>query len=98
MSSPRAPPDERRNPKHDPPHEPRQPVAGRPRIHGELLELGIEVSRPQWGDIYFGALKHPPDLAHLSAEPNRSRRRGRHDVRGRVLDAECILIRGLPTP
>jgi len=26
-------------------HEPRQPALGAPRIHGELLKLGIEISQ-----------------------------------------------------
>jgi hypothetical protein len=36
------------------------PLWGAPRIHGELLKLGIEVSQPQSGDTYRGDLKSPP--------------------------------------
>ena len=39
--------DERRNKGPDPSDEPRQSALGAPRIHGELLKLGIEVSQAQ---------------------------------------------------
>ena len=42
--------DEPRDPPIDPPDEPGKPALGRaPRIHGELLKLGIEVSQATVG-------------------------------------------------
>ena len=36
------------------------PLWGAPRIHGELLKLGIEVSQPRLGDTCCGSPKSPP--------------------------------------
>ena len=34
-----------RHPRFDPDNQPRQPAAGAPRIHGELLKLGIDIAQ-----------------------------------------------------
>src|SRR5437879_3560446 len=41
--------DRHRNPRFDPPYEQGQPVVGAPRIHGELLKLGIKISQATVG-------------------------------------------------
>jgi putative transposase len=41
--------DRHRNPCFDPPHEQGQPLWGAPRIHGELLKLGITISQATVG-------------------------------------------------
>jgi putative transposase len=40
------PPRATRSPRSDPDDEPQQPALGCPRIHGELLKLGIEITEP----------------------------------------------------
>ena len=45
----RTPQNERRNPGPDPSDESRHPLWGAPRIHGELLKLGIDVSQATVG-------------------------------------------------
>ena len=50
------------------------PLWGAPRVHGELLKLGIEVSQATVGRY----LPRLPDLAQFFAEPYDSHRRGRH--------------------
>jgi putative transposase len=44
------------------------PLWGAPRIHGELLKLGIDVSRPRLAGIFHGGPKPLPDLALVSAQ------------------------------
>ena len=61
------------------------PLWGAPRVHGELLKLGIEVNQAtvgRYASVPEGSL---PDLAQLFAEPYDSHRRGRH-VRRRDRD------------
>jgi hypothetical protein len=71
--------DERRNTGPDPSNEPRHPLWGAPRVHGELLKLGIEVSQATVGRYLPRAPEGSlPDLAELFAEPYDSHRRGRH--------------------
>src|ERR1700724_2022543 len=70
------------------------PLWGAPRIHGELLKLGIEVSR----EISAVAPQSPlPDLAHLSAEPRDRHCRGRH-VRRCNCDISAFLRPDPPRP
>jgi hypothetical protein len=45
------------------------PLWGAPRIHGELLKLGIESAKPQLGAGCPGVPRSPPDLAELPAQP-----------------------------
>ena len=46
------------------------PLWGTPRIHGELLKLGIEVSQATVAKVYFASGKAAfADLAHVSGEP-----------------------------
>jgi hypothetical protein len=57
----------------DPKNEPRESVLGAPRIHGELLKLGIDV-----GETHLSLAKytpeerpvHPPDLGPVIAIPH----------------------------
>jgi hypothetical protein len=54
------------------------PLRGAPRIHDELLKVGIEV-RGNRGEVSASALQITlPDLTRLSAEPCGSHRGGRH--------------------
>ncbi len=41
------------------PHEPRKPAVGRPRIHGELLKFGIQVSEATVSK-YLARMPKPP--------------------------------------
>ena len=43
----------------DPDDEPQQPALGAPRIHGELLKLGIEITEPTVAK-YMVRLRKPP--------------------------------------
>jgi putative transposase len=46
------------------------PLWGAPRIHGELLKLGIKISQATVGTVDAVASQSPlPDLAELSAQP-----------------------------
>ena len=67
------------------------PLWGAPRVHGELLKLGIDVSQATVGRYLPRRPRAPPDLAELFAEPYDNHRRSRH-VRRRergVQDALC---------
>src|SRR6202171_5351185 len=66
------------------------PLWGAPRIHGELLKLGIEVSQATVGRYMRGDQKSPPRPDARSCETTWRHGRGRH-VRCRNLDIRASL-------
>jgi transposase InsO family protein len=75
------------------------PLWGAPRIHGELLKLGIEVSQATVGRYMLWRPSVLPDLAHLPAQPHVRHGRGRHvRCRNRHIPASLRLDRSWPRP
>jgi hypothetical protein len=69
------------------------PLWGAPRVHGELLNLGIEVSQATVGRYLPSAPEGSlPDLAQLFAEPYDSHRRGRHVRRCDPRRLGCFML------
>jgi hypothetical protein len=61
--------DERGNPRPDRPVSAANPFWGAPRIHGELLKLGVDISQATW-EVSAATPQDPlPDFAQLSAQP-----------------------------
>src|SRR6202043_2859976 len=73
------------------------PLWGAPRIHGELLKLGIEIGQATVAKYCAKTRCAFPDLAHLPAEP-RPRHRGHRHVRRGVRLVSAALRYGHPRP
>jgi len=54
------------------------PLWGAPRIHGEMLKLGMEVSQASVGDIWSGDIVRPTNLAGLLVQSSGRHRRHRY--------------------